>query len=91
MIIEGIVILLVSAVLGVLSFLPNIPNFPNEVEQSVETYMDLIFENLDFLSFFIRPETAKFIIVSAIGIYTFKIAYDIVMWVLRKIPIFGID
>ena len=90
MIIEGIVIVLVSAILVPFSWL-NLPNFPEEIEQSVETYMDLIFSNLDFLSFFIRPDTAKFIIISTIAIYTFKIGYDVTMWVLRKIPVLNIS
>ena len=87
MIIEGIVIGLVSVVLGIFALLPNIPSFPDEIRQSIETYMDMIFENLDFLSFFIRPETAKVVISSTIAIYVFKLGYDVVMWVVTKLPI----
>ena len=90
MIIEGIVIILASFFMVPFSWL-NLPNFPEQVEHSVESYMDLIFSNLDFLSFFIRPGTAQFIITSVIALYTFKLGYDVLMWILTKIPVFGVN
>lgn len=64
-----------------------LPNFPNEAQTAIDTYMSLIFDNLDFLNFFVNVNTLKTIALVAVVLYGFKQIYKIMMWVIRKIPI----
>lgn len=69
----------------------NIPNLPDEALTSVNTFLDLIFGNLDILSFFVRISTIKFLLGCLITVLIFKYTYRIILWVLRKIPFVGIE
>lgn len=64
----------------------NIPAFPEELKNSINSFLDLIFNNLDFLGFFIRPLTLKIVIPLLIFLFNFKYIYKLVMWIIRKIP-----
>lgn len=69
----------------------NIPAFPEELHNGINSFLDLIFNNLDFLGFFIRPETLKIVIPLLIFLINFKYIYKFVMWIIRKIPFLGIE
>ena len=64
----------------------NIPAFPEELKNSINSFLDLIFNNLSFLGFFIRPQTLKIVIPLLIFLFNFKYIYKLVMWIIRKLP-----
>lgn len=64
----------------------NIPSFPDSLKSSVNNFLDLIFNNLTFLGFFIRPTTLKIIIPLLLIMLNFKNIYKLTMWIIKKIP-----
>lgn len=68
----------------------NIPKMPTDITNSINSFLDLIFDNLSLLGFFIRPTTLKIVIPVLIIILNFDLIYKIVMWLVRKIPFFNI-
>ena len=86
MIIESI-INLISGVLKVLFAWINLPQAPQEIQNAITTYLDLIFNNLQFVGFFIRPITLKIVATTSISLYVFSRLYKITMWIYHKLPI----
>lgn len=68
----------------------NIPSFPDTLRNSINSFLDLIFNNLSFLGFFIRPSTLKIIIPLLLILINFKYIYKISMWIIRKIPFLNV-
>ena len=68
----------------------NIPQMPNDLENSINTFLDLIFDNLSLLGFFVRPITLKILIPLIILGITFKYTYKIVIWIVKKLPFINI-
>lgn len=85
MILEGL-LNLVFGLLKVCFGWINIPAFPESLASSIETFLNLIFDNITLLGFFIRPATLTIVIPILIILLNFEDVYKITMWVLRKIP-----
>lgn len=68
----------------------NIPQMPNEITNSIDSFFNLIFDNLSLLGFFVRPMTLKIVIPVLIILLNFDLIYKIVMWLVLKIPFFNI-
>ncbi len=68
----------------------NIPAFPSELAANINTFLDLIFNNLTLLGFFIRPVTLQISIPILIILLNFDNLYKLTMWILRKIPMLNI-
>lgn len=64
----------------------NIPSFPSELTTNINNFLDLIFNNLTLLGFFIRPTTLQVAIPILIILLNFENLYKLTMWILRKIP-----
>lgn len=64
----------------------NIPAFPDELKNSINSFFDLVFNNLSFLGFFIRPSTLTIVIPLILFIFNFKYIYKLTMWIIKKIP-----
>ena len=64
----------------------NLPDFPEELTSSLESFLDLVFDNLSLLGFFIRPTTLAIAIPILIILINFEQIYKLIMWILRKIP-----
>ena len=64
----------------------NIPSFPEELTNSIDSFLNLIFDNLNLLGFFIRPITLTVAIPTLIILLNFDEVYKLTMWILRKIP-----
>lgn len=64
----------------------NVPQFPNELKSSINSFFDLVFNNLRFLGFFIRPTTLTIVIPLILFIFNFKYIYKLTMWIIKKIP-----
>lgn len=68
----------------------NIPQVPETIINSINTFLDLIFENLSLLGFFVRPITLKILVPLIIFAINFKWIYKMIMWFLRKLPFVNI-
>ncbi len=86
MIIELFIKLCSTFVLFIYSLLPDVPAFPQTLLNSVNKVFDIIFSNLTLLPMFIRIDTIKILVPLLIIVINFEYIYNLVMWVLRKIP-----
>ena len=87
MIVEAL-INLVTVVIKLLAIPFNIlPDTPQQLVDSVNYYMDVIFNNLDFISFFVNVDTLRNVAVIAIAIWTLDKGYSLLIWIMHKLPI----
>ena len=89
MIITLILNALKGLIFGVFSWI-NIPGFPDELMNSLYSFLDIIFGNLNLLGFFIRPITLTILIPVLIILLNFEEVYKFIMWILKKIPMLNI-
>ncbi len=89
MILEAILNLFKTLLYACFSWI-NIPNFPSELINNINAFLDLIFNNLTLLGFFVRPITLQIAIPVLIILLNFEYLYKLTMWILRKIPMLGI-
>ena len=75
----------------IFGLLPDIPNFDSGVLNSLNGFINLIFDNLDLLGFFIYIELVGALIPWLVIILNFEHIYDFIMWIIRKIPILNIS
>lgn len=69
----------------------NLPSLPDELTSSIASFLNLIFENISLVGFFIRPATISVVIPVLIILLNFEDVYKFTMWILRKIPFLGIQ
>lgn len=90
MILETLINLLLSLIKFCFGWL-NLPAFPTEFTDIINDFLDLIFNNVSLLGFFIRPATLQILVPALIVVLNFEKIYNFVMWILRKIPFLNID
>lgn len=64
----------------------NLPGFPDGLTNSIDLFLNLIFDNVTLLGFFVRPATIMIVVPILIILLNFDDLYKITMWILRKIP-----
>lgn len=89
MIIQAILDLLKGVLFIVFGWI-NLPSMPEDITNTINSFFDLIFNNLDLLGLIIRPTTIKIAIPVLIIILNFEKLYHLTMWILKKIPMLGI-
>lgn len=89
MILEAILNLLKNLLFVVFGWI-NLPAFSEGLTGSISSFLDLIFNNLNLLGFFIRPTTLTLCIPILIALLNFEKLYKLTIWILRKIPMLGI-
>ena len=89
MIIEGILNVLKVLLFTVFGWI-NLPAVPDNITNGIDSFFDLIFNNLTLLGFFIRPITLSISIPVLLIILNFERIYHLTMWILKKIPMLGI-
>jgi len=89
LIIQLILNLLKTLLFTVFSWI-NLPQFPEGLTNSLNNFIDLIFDNLSLLGFFIRPATITIVIPVLIILINFDKIYKLTMWILKKIPMLNI-
>lgn len=68
----------------------NVPYFPSQLTDNVNSFLDSIFNNSGLLSLFIRIETVKIGIPLILILLTIRYGYQVIMFIIRKIPFTGI-
>lgn len=87
MIIESL-INLITVVIKLLAIPFNIlPDTPQALKAALDYYMNIIFNNLDFISFFVNVDTLKTVALVAIAIWTLDKAYNLLIWIIHKLPL----
>lgn len=90
--------MIISAILNLLKGLLficfswiNLPQMPEGITSSIDNFFDLIFNNITLLGFFVRPITFQIAIPVLIIILNFDKVYKLTIWILKKIPMLGIE
>lgn len=87
MIVEAIINLITSVIKLLVIPFNILPDVPAALDNAISYYFDLIFSNLDFLSFFVHISTLKTIATITIIIYTIEKSYTLLMWIIHKLPL----
>lgn len=86
MIIETLLNLVSALIKTIFSFI-NIPDAPIEITSAITNFLDMIFNNVGFLGFFVHINVLKIVAISAIALITFQRLYTVVVWIYHKLPI----
>ena len=87
MIVEAL-INLITGIIKLLAIPFNIlPDTPQVLRDSVDYYFNVVFNNLDFLNFFVHVDTLKAVALIAIIIWTVDHTYSLLIWIIHKLPL----
>lgn len=90
MIIEGLIDTLIMSIQAILSLIPNLPDLPSNLVEGANGFINLIFDNVGLLGLFVPISTIKVVVPLILLIVNFDKIYRLVIWILKKIPVFGI-
>lgn len=91
MIIEALFRPIFAMVVGILSILPSLPDIPATISNGIDTFLNLIFNNVGLLGIFVPIDTIKVVIPLAIAIANFDHIYKFFIWIINKVPNIDID
>ena len=91
MILEYIFNIIIDFISYIFNLLPNLPDFPSNISNSINSYLDLIFNNAGLVGLFIPLSLTRILLALTISLVGFKLLYDLIMWVVRKIPFLGME
>lgn len=91
----GIIVIVLTSVICVMeiiwNFLPTIPHFPEHLLNSLDFFLDTVFDNIQLLDIFIRIDTIKLVIPILIALINLDRIYRLLVWLLNKIPFVDMD
>lgn len=67
----------------------NLPNFPSSLTSSIDSYINMIFENINLFGLFglfVRPETLRIAATTFITVFMFEKSYKFIRWIISHIP-----
>lgn len=68
-----------------------LPAFPSQLATSVNDFMNLLFNNIGLIGFFLPWDIIKICVPLVIAIANLDKLYDLTMWIVRKIPLLGMQ
>lgn len=89
MIIQAILDLIKNVLFLVFGWI-NLPQMPEQITNAINTFLDLIFDNVGLLGLFIRIDTIKLVVPVVLIIMNFEKLYHLTLWILKKIPMLNI-
>lgn len=89
MILQSLLTVLFDFVHFVFDLFPNLPQVPTEFSNSVDKFLDVIFDGLGLFTVFVRPITVTLIVPIVILLINFDKVVSIVLWIVKKIPFLG--
>ena len=84
MLVEALGNLGVQILNAVLNILDVLPDMPQTVVSALSNFFDLVFDNCSLIGFFVPLPLVVLVV-------NFEHIYAGVMWILRKIPVLGIE
>ena len=64
----------------------NLPDFPEALTNAINTVIEIVFQGVTLLGFFVRIETIQIVIPVLLFLINFDKVYKLTMFILRKIP-----
>jgi len=68
-----------------------LPALPQELKDNIDIFFDKIFEFSNLLYIFVRPQTVFTLLTYVLVLHGVYYAYMAIMWVVRKIPLLGME
>lgn len=90
MIVETILNALKALITTIFGILPNIPKLES-MTGTIDYVLDFLFSNLQLLGVFINIDTIKIVVPILIVIWNFERIYELTLWILKKIPMIGVE
>lgn len=75
----------------VFSILPNLPDLPDTAYNSINSFFDLIFNYMGLIDIFVPLQHIRILVPLVLIVVNFEHIYNLVMWVLKKIPMLNIN
>lgn len=91
MIIVAIVALSLVVLTAVLAVFVGLPDFPPSVLELVQTAEDYMYSGLKFVNSFVYGDVILTMVSLVLAFSGVVMAYKLVMWVMKKVPMFGVD
>lgn len=82
---SGVVLVAVAAALG------NLPSYPTQVVDIMNTFLTYLRSGAGFIMAFCHPAPVKAMLAFSLGLIAIYEGYKLVMWVMEKIPMFGVS
>lgn len=87
MIVEALINLITVVVKLIAAPFSILPDTPESLVNAMDIYLDLIFENINFIGFFVNVDTLKAVALIAIAIWSLDKVYNLLIWIIHKLPI----
>lgn len=91
MIIVAIIALSLVVLIVIARILNTVPVIPNEFVTIINQVLPYVATGVKFINSFMYPEIVWPLAVACLGLHTFWTGYRIAMWVMKKIPMFGVS
>ena len=91
MIIEAFFDLIYNLNSFIFSMLPSFPDMPDKIINSINNFLDLIFNNAGLLGLFLPLDLVKVILPLTLIVINFDYIYGLILWVLKKIPFINVN
>lgn len=91
MIFEGFCSLVSVLLQFIFTLLPDLPSFDVSLLDSLTKYVNLIFNNLGLLGFFVDINAIKPLVPLVILVINFERIYHFIIWLINKIPFLNLD
>ncbi len=91
MIIETILNLLKFLLTTIFGILPDLPDMPEAIVNGITSFLDIIFDNVGLLGLLVPISTIKVVIPIVVLIMNFDDIYKLVMFIIKKIPMLGVE
>lgn len=91
MIIMSIITIVLAILSGIMGLLPNIPEMPNVVKDGVDLIFSYMVSITGFVAYLMTPPLLVFILTGTIVMLSWSLIYNGFMWVIRKLPVVGIE
>lgn len=91
MILEGLLTLVLSLFSFLFGLFPTIPSFPDEVTSVIDGVLPYLTFGVEFLHVFCYTSVLVVMMEISVSLFLLYELYQLIMWVIRKIPLFGIE
>ena len=90
MFIESLCNLVYTVITALLNWV-NIPDFPENMINAFASGLEIVYNGMSLLVYFLPRNVWQYGIKILLAIIAFEYLYYIIMWILKKIPVLGIE
>ena len=80
----------VALILAIFLVMPDLPATPQVLIDSTDLLVNILSQFVGVYKYIVSPSLAFISVTMIIAIFAFEPIYKIALWVLRKIPVFGV-